>query len=373
MKNKIVRAQHVYNHTKIVTFPLLVVSLASLFTSCRLTQAPVLTTLGSSIETVKKRSHNVPFTQTLSHAAAAPFTDVGNIWRYQPGAGYSRAIGVTDCASFVQRTEMSGNYCPQELADLQADLLKLQQLGASRVSLRFQKELLPRARRYAKIKKMGDSHDPMNVNPEAAALQAEYNEVLKQYNTAFDKVVTALNKPGIIAMRWNSQSETNFTATVTDIASLGLSRGRSFGGTVIAAGLRQSILHVGPDIHQLGHENIPTNRLANMKVATFTLQAENVMWVKDMTLESVFGAGFRFDPRNVQAINAAEIEMKITQASIASLSAIGHMSKPVRKVERIDWSTQAGISRIDNSDGWLTILMVHSSIPNLQKMVLVPQ
>ena len=106
--------------------------------ACSSNNAPILKAIGSTVETDHKNASGTQFGRTLSLAAAAPFTDVGNVWRYDHDAGYTTAIGVVKGPSYVSRTVVEiPKYEPKDLNDLQVNLLKLQQAAAQRVSARF--------------------------------------------------------------------------------------------------------------------------------------------------------------------------------------------------------------------------------------------
>ena len=131
--------------------------------SCSSPKAPILHGIGSTVETDRKSAEGMPFGRTLSLAAAAPFTDVGNVWRYDQDAGYSTAMGVVKGNSYISRTVVDApeGYDKGNLKDLQKSLLKLQSAAAERVSARFNEVLTKEANLQAFAENRGKLPTPV--------------------------------------------------------------------------------------------------------------------------------------------------------------------------------------------------------------------
>jgi len=342
--------------------------------SCSVNHAPVLSTMSASVENDRKWVQNVPFERTLSLSAAAPFTDVANVWRYDPKAGYSTAIGLTGHTnSYVSRTEVLNEkgYDPEELNDLQVALLELQQHAARMVTCRFNRELIPDMYRYASLESGGGANNlkagrnQTGTTRDQAHEQA-YRDAQDSYEKAYRAVAGLVNKPGIVVMRWQSESHAEVSGRIVGLAALGGSKGRRFGGLVVAAGLRQSVLHVGPDVRNVT-EWLPAGQAERMKVTTHALQTKHAIWVKDLTMEAVFGAQLKLKAKDAsleRALQAAQVELAFAQASISNLASIGYFSEPERSVEAVDWSQPGHIARLEQDD-WLTLLVVDTELKNL--------
>ena len=131
----------------------------------------------------------------------------------------------------------------------------------------------------------------MRRNP---AEQSAYEAAVEAYDAAYEKVADGVDKPGIVVMRWRGEMQAAAQGKLLGVVALGGTKTRAHGGLVVAAGLRQSVLHVGPDIGQIG-EWVPKSELSKMRVATHALQTKNAIWVKDLTLESVFGVSAKYE------------------------------------------------------------------------------
>jgi len=236
------------------------------------------------------------------------------------------------------------------------------------VTERFNMELLPAAQRFASVESHPNSvKEPgsMMVDPHHGSFEARR----RAYDDAYKAVANKVKQPGIVVMRWQSESHAEGSARLVGLAALGGAQGRRFGGLVVVAGLRQSVLHLGPDVQNVTGW-LPAGQAERMKVTTHALQTRHAIWVKDLTMEAVFGARLKFkakDPNLQRALQAAQVELAFAQASISNLASIGYFSDPVRTVEDVDWTHPGHIARLDE-DGWLTLLVVDTELGKLIRM-----
>ena len=308
----------------------------------------------------------------------------GELVRFKNDRAPSTAYGLTAGNSYVDVLEIPGpEKAVEAVSQAREEIQKAQRaaarLVAAKLDLIIAKQELRRVR-------MGDDADAVTTaEEELSELRDTLDERRDEAEQAADKASQMVNKSGMVVFRWTTREQKGGSVLALFAAAFGAER--ETGGYTIAAGWRENVLVVGPDVANIAPpfgevwdyfvmwkgwlpwigQNVEGKYA---RIVTRTVQTQAVAFLQDeqslMEIEASLEAAVE-DLGSTEAALAAmdSVEIQLALKRAYHLTTEGILGNSERKRVTDVFEKKWGGELDADFDGWLTLMCVDANFNDL--------
>lgn len=322
-------------------------------------------------ETSKEGFIKVPQYREISISGLLPFPEPGSLHFFKPRRKPSSSIGIS---------HSDKSYVIQSVIDSECDLPCLIPIRDKLLLLRGSAERLVEER--IKLTKLIATPPPASdataigtYKTEIAKEQSNYTTKRNELDQNYKETLEAIKANGILIYRWNSNSKRSGSLGLGDILGVSGNKSESYSGFALASGLRTATLYVGKDIIEAWERLDTKSNFSNrFELTTHVMQAQHIIYITEYDLQGMVEAKLKASyaqladlPETIKSLE--QIEINAALSKVANLSNMGIIGKSKITTRDVDWTKPAGITKIQDLDGWQTFYAVESDLTDLIQMM----